>query len=97
MRTRKDAAAAANATATKASASTPRAPRATRSTASANNSIARRRSSSSSAPMASSGEVAVADAGAQLPNAIRLPALATMGLAISTVLHVLATQFGDGD
>lgn len=90
MRTRKgDLAATAAAAANKATtaASTPRAPKST-------STIAKRTDSAPAAipppPPAAGG------AKAPLPSAIRLPVLATMGLAISTVLHALATQFGDG-
>ncbi|OBT62353.1 hypothetical protein VE03_08432 [Pseudogymnoascus sp. 23342-1-I1] len=96
MRTRKGDLAATSAAA--ASASTPRASRSRSSAAIA------KRTSTSTAPAASSSSsssTAAAQAQAQtkapLPAAIRLPILATMGLAISTVLHVLATQIGDGD
>ncbi|OBU01200.1 hypothetical protein VE01_00920 [Pseudogymnoascus verrucosus] len=87
MRTRKgDQAATAAAAATKATAaSTPRAAKST--------TVAKRTSSTPIAPSISAEELR---AGAPLSPAIRLPVLATMGLAISTVLHQLATQFGDG-
>ncbi|KFZ02252.1 hypothetical protein V501_09615, partial [Pseudogymnoascus sp. VKM F-4519 (FW-2642)] len=87
MRTRKgDQAATAAAAATKATAaSTPRALKST--------TVAKRTSSTPIAPSISAEELRD---GAPLSPAIRLPVLATMGLAISTVLHQLATQFGDG-
>ncbi|KFY63399.1 hypothetical protein V496_03984, partial [Pseudogymnoascus sp. VKM F-4515 (FW-2607)] len=91
MRTRKGDLAAA-ATDSKPTPSTPRALR-------SSNSVAKRTSSSSYARIASplpsspsaaaalAAATAVADAQAQpLPPALRLPVLATMGLAISTVL-----------
>jgi hypothetical protein len=34
---------------------------------------------------------------APLAHAVRLPILAAMGLAVSTVLHALAMEFGTGD
>ncbi|OBT70664.1 hypothetical protein VF21_10348 [Pseudogymnoascus sp. 05NY08] len=87
MRTRKgDQAATAAATSSKATASTPRAPKST--------TVAKRTSSVPITPSSSAAEEL--RAGAPLSPAIRLPVLATMGLAISTVLHQLATQFGDG-
>lgn len=105
MRTRKGDQAANAATDSKPTASTPRASR-------SSTAATTKRTSSSSAPVVASppppspssaaaalaAATAVADAQAQpLPPALRLPVLATMGLAISTVLHVLATQFGDGE
>ncbi|OBT42180.1 hypothetical protein VE00_06843 [Pseudogymnoascus sp. WSF 3629] len=87
MRTRKgDQAATAAASSSKATASTPRAPKST--------TVAKRTSSTPIAPSSSAAEEL--RAGAPLSPVIRLPVLATMGLAISTVLHQLATQFGDG-
>ncbi|ELR06369.1 hypothetical protein VC83_05373 [Pseudogymnoascus destructans] len=86
MRTRKGDL-AATAPASKATSSTPRAPK-------SSTTVAQRTSSAPIAPTASAEELR---AGAPLSPAIRLPALAIMGLAISTVLHALATQFGDGE
>ncbi|KFY88820.1 hypothetical protein V500_06099 [Pseudogymnoascus sp. VKM F-4518 (FW-2643)] len=87
MRTRKgDLAASSAANKATTVASTPRAPRSTTTT------VAKR---TDSAPVATTPAAAGA-AKAPLPSAVRLPVLATMGLAISTVLHALATQFGDG-
>ena len=36
-------------------------------------------------------------AAAPVPSAVRLPILAAMGLAVSTVLHALAEEFGTED